>query len=75
MNYEEKIQELCERYRSSNLYTKIVERMNLLISISADKDGTMNRLIELSTDIWKDQPEKLYQNLIILQIWMMAPRD
>ena len=63
MHYEEKILEICEQYKASDLYSKILRDMQTLMNTCSKKEEMMDRLQELAADIFPDRPEELYRNL------------
>ena len=42
MNYEEKILEICEQYKASDLYSKILRDMQTLMNTCSKKEEMMD---------------------------------
>lgn len=47
MNYEEKILEICEQYKASDLYSKIPRDMQTLMNTCSKKEEMMDRSDDL----------------------------
>ena len=60
---KQKILNLCEQYKTSSHYQKIVRLMELILDNAEDRESAMRGLTELSTKIWPNQPEKMLRNL------------
>lgn len=56
MNYKDKILEICEPFKTSTLYTTIVERVEFLVSKATNKNDMIDYLMDTSMNYYKEDP-------------------
>lgn len=66
MNYKEEINNICEQYKTSELYSTIVDRAELLVSKIKRKEYIIGVLKENSEDLCKNDPEHMLGTINLL---------